>query len=1051
MKRRIFILILFAMSVSNAGAVVVQQPAGTNIALGQKYTLSPAPNYSTKTNDNNPPSKLTDGTYTSGYFWDQKTTVGWMNKNPVCITFDLGSDQPISGLSFSTAAGMAGVTLPRGIAVLVSNDLDTNNKPLTWHYAGDLVDLDKKENGGPTPTPPSGSVTTSTPSTSNTPPNPPTYKYKTTLLKTHGQFVQLIIYSIPFTFVDEIEIYQGTSDLLTKDLPGPVIMDKDVSSTWYQNNYLFLNRLNYRLNQDWASVSAELNDPNSKLPSSVSGPLNSTLQTIKQQLPLTSISDCFDVSSFKTVFPENDPLTFQCNPDPNLPANISLHGQIFAVQAAIWRAQAQGFNGIVASPANRWEPLSPIGLLSAGNASVNVAMMSNEYRAGTFNLSNAGSNSAAVNIKIVGLPGGTDPSYISVFQVPFTDTEEGNPVAAALLSVPPLLSGGYSVSIPPGLTQQIWLSFNPKQVSPGIYNGVVQLSVNDAEVASVPVQLKIYPLSFPSVPTLHVGGWDYAAKSAVNFNGVTDKNRQAIMNLLPKYFVDTPWATWEVLGATISNGNMTETPDTSFFSAWHDAWPNARNYYVFLNAQPKFEGFNMDPSLGSTAAGSTAFTAWIQWWVKQLKQLGVNPDQLGFLLVDEPQSIDQDNIVITYANAIHARPQGFAKSPFLEPTVSVFEDPEWPNPSLVADPTLFGVSNILSQSVTFWISRGQPTPSQYEGFYVNQQNKGHELWFYNTLGPTSSYDPYAYYLAQEWLAAKYGAQGSEFWAFTDSESTSSWNEYTSSSIFGSYSPLFIDATSATPAKYIEALREGVEDYEYLRMLRDKIQTLQHAGVQVPSSLTSAASAPDTMLRDMTSTTWQLWSTAKKRTVADGLRVQILDALAQFNLTVTISGLGMVSGYYTDPTNLLINCGANETVCSSSVNSSVTLMATAAGGSTFSGWSVTGSPAQTTCTGITSPCTITLNADTTITANFTLTPSIISGVYGQCGTANTTYAYGTTNFGSDTLCAQGNPDPSTVAFPEAGHSVSWTCQGTDGGTDSSCSSAQKLKSRIIFRS
>ncbi len=315
-----------------------------------------------------------------------------------------------------------------------------------------------------------------------------------------------------------------------------------------------------------------------------------------------------------------------------------------------------------------------------------------------------------------------------------------------------------------------------------------------------------------------------------------------------------------------------------------------------------------------------------------------------------------------------------------EPQVVIEEDVEWQDPTQ-ADPMLFNVSNIVSPAVSRWIASGQPTPQQFDNFYINQSNNGHQLWFYDAHGPVASNDPYAYYLAQEWLAWKNGAQGSEFWAFADSESTSSWNEYTASSQ-GSYSPLFIDATTVTPGKHMEALREGVEDYEYLRMLRDKIVSLQNSGVQDPALTAAQAlltSAPDTMLVDMintaTSSTWRLWNTVKDRTVADQIRGQILDALTQlnvitpYNLTVTVSGQGIVSGYYSDPGNLLINCGTNESVCSSLVNSAVTLTATAANGSVFSGWSVTGPSVQTTCTGTTSPCVVTLYADTNVTASF----------------------------------------------------------------------------------
>src|SRR3989344_5606148 len=56
------------------------------------------------------------------------------------------------------------------------------------------------------------------------------------------------------------------------------------------------------------------------------------------------------------------------------------------------------------------------------------------------------------------------------------------------------------------------------------------------------------------------------------------------------------------------------------------------------------------------------------------------------------------------------------------------------------------------------------------------------------------------------------------------------------------------------------------------------------------------------------------------------------------------------------------------------------------------------------------------------------------VNGSCGTANKTYPAGSTSYGSDTYCNSGNPS-STPAFPSAGQSSNWTCNGTGGGTNS----------------
>ncbi len=57
----------------------------------------------------------------------------------------------------------------------------------------------------------------------------------------------------------------------------------------------------------------------------------------------------------------------------------------------------------------------------------------------------------------------------------------------------------------------------------------------------------------------------------------------------------------------------------------------------------------------------------------------------------------------------------------------------------------------------------------------------------------------------------------------------------------------------------------------------------------------------------------------------------------------------------------------------------------------------------------------------------------SPVNGACGTANKTYLYSDTSYGSDTYCSAGNPS-ATPAFPAQGSAVTWSCNGTNGGTN-----------------
>jgi hypothetical protein len=69
------------------------------------------------------------------------------------------------------------------------------------------------------------------------------------------------------------------------------------------------------------------------------------------------------------------------------------------------------------------------------------------------------------------------------------------------------------------------------------------------------------------------------------------------------------------------------------------------------------------------------------------------------------------------------------------------------------------------------------------------------------------------------------------------------------------------------------------------------------------------------------------------------------------------------------------------------------------------------------------------------------------INGVCGTADQTYLYNVSSWGSNALCRAGTADPSTVAFPKPGTEVFWTCEGAFNGLDSSCK-AQRNDRTIV---
>ncbi|MGB2820666.1 MAG: hypothetical protein WBF17_06765, partial [Phycisphaerae bacterium] len=628
-------------------------------------------------------TQLTDGVYTKGYFWTQKTTVGWTNAQSPTVTIDLGAVEPIGGASLNMAAGTAGVTWPMSILLLVSDDGKTH------HFLGDLVELSAAEGHAP----PAGYAV---------------HCFRTARLATRGRFITFAIApGGPYVFCDEIEVHRGPDSLLRRppggeDVEGVAQLFRRTQVTWGVRRRLRADAAEVRKQVQAARISAEAREK-----------LTSQLAAVEKLVASLKVPLAGD---FRTVLPLND-----------------LHRMIFAAQAAVWRADHAG--PLVVWQKGRWDMLSPTEPPGKSPPRVDVAMMRNEFRGAAVNLSNVSPAPARLELSFAGLPGGAAPNYLTVQEVPFTDTKSGVPVAAALPDAR-RAGTGWQVRVEPGMTRQVWLTFHSKGLAAGEYRGSLRISPGSMQV---PIRLKVYPLTFPRRPTLHLCGWDYTDCDAYN---VTPANRSALIRVLREHYVDSPWAHSSVMpaGRFDKAGKMTAPPDDASFRTWLARWPDARKYLVFASVGERFAGFPV-----ATPPFRRAVTEWITWWARRAKALGLREGQLGLLLVDEPHSAEQDRVIIEYARVIREA----------APQVVIWEDPTWREP-WKATPELFAICDVLCPNLPMWIGGGK----RFADFYATHRQAGRELWFYSCSGPGKLLDPYSYHRMQHWFCWKHGAKGS---------------------------------------------------------------------------------------------------------------------------------------------------------------------------------------------------------------------------------------------------------------------------------------------------
>jgi hypothetical protein len=807
------IILAAVLAASTSMTMAAESAQPENIARGAKYALSPAPNYSYCT-DSDDVKQLTDGRSTAGHFWTEKGTVGWSGAKYATVTVDLGQVEPIGGVALTTAAGAADVTWPAAIHVLLSDDGQT------YRDAGDLIDLDRKKGG----------------------PLPKGYAIRrlvTDELATRGRFVKFAIIPLPggpYIFADEVEVFRGADDLLERSPRGEAVT---VAQIFEKGRIARSLRIRFTRDADMLRQkigSAKLADDSVR---------RSLLESVEEAAAELDPEAITIDRSFRAVLPLS-----------------SGHAKLFEIQAAFWRALDRP--QLSAWVPSTWEPLDLSGVPPLGNpGQIEVHSMSGEYRAAAFNLANASDQPIKVRIRFEGLPKAPTPDYITLHQVQWTDTSQSEPVAAALPKVEPQ-DGTWTIDVLPGIVRQVWLTFNPVDVPADEFSGKIVVESTQTGSLEIPVCMRVWPFEFPERTSLLLGGWSYTNGDAY---GVTAGNRQVFIKHLQDHFVNSPWASSGVMRSfEFAKGDPSRIKlDTQSFDRWIKLWPNAERYMVFLSVA-HYSGA-ISTTFGGAKIGSPEFDqrvdTWISAWVEHLKSKGIQPNQLGLLIHDEPHEGSDIGAFLAWSRAIRAA----------QPEVLIWEDPTYRNP-LKAPPELFEACDVLCPNRPMWLGGGK----SFERFYRQQREQGRDLQFYSCSGPARLLDPYSYYRLQAWHCWQEGGNGSYFWAFGDNSGSSSWNEYFITR--NAFTPLFIDDVSVTPGKQMEAVRESVEDYEYFVILAAAVEQAKKSGrtgsdvAKAEALLSSAAprvlsaeNAHKIGLRD-----------AKDRTIADTARVEILEAL-----------------------------------------------------------------------------------------------------------------------------------------------------------------------------
>ena len=565
-----------------------------------------------------------------------------------------------------------------------------------------------------------------------------------------------------------------------------------------------------------------------------------------------------------------------------LPLN-AVHARVWAKNAG--RLRARGFVRPVFWASDRWENLDPLAIpapSAVGPAALTVEMMRGETRSTAVNVLNPTDAELLCDFSVEGLP---TKAFVDCREVLFTDTKLLDAVAGALK---PGEGNRLRFRIPAGASKQVWISFARPTVPAGTYVGRLSARfANGAEALTGSVQLTVRDLDFPSQPRLMLGGFDYSIGDCSYYRA--PRNAKANQAMMREIYANVFWAPPAVMPKGAKYG-----PDGALLNAEHldfrlwDEWvarfPDARRYAVYLSVNGnrlKDGRFAFAGEPVGTARFERMVTDYFQAWRAHMKTQGMDPRKVQLLVVDEPaewqtRHKELPGLIVAWAKTLKRA----------VPEFIIWEDPDYQRDPLQAGREMYEVSDALCPQVLKAASVG-PESAENRAFFAPLADAGKEMWLYSCSGPSRTFDPITYYRQVFWLAYQWKAVGFCYWAFgCGGGQGDSWHAYRQPGV--EYSPYFVSPTDVMAAKQSEGIKEGVQDYEYLKMLGDAVRAAKAQGRDVSSEERLLETAPAKAL-NQTGRDGRVkyvraddvsWNADKDRRSVEEARLEVLHALVR---------------------------------------------------------------------------------------------------------------------------------------------------------------------------
>jgi hypothetical protein len=733
--------VLVTVALLGALAATAQSIAplpGKNLALGKTAAFSVDPNYSLCAGGDE--TDLTDGKFwqpdnPARYgFWGDRGTVGWMWPGTSAPGALITLD--LGAVSAIAAVGFDAASGAAQVTFPAAVLVYVSDDRTAWHFVTDLINEAIPQDRFLR------------------------HRFVAGDLGTRGRYVGLYVIKGGFySFVDEVEVLAGDGDPARVTFPGEAIAHD-------------------RIDTDAAARATAATQKNASL---------YFIQAAREQKPDAVTAAALDALQARAVATTGvEDVDFS----RGLPYT--------ALDLEVCKAMGAGFSRQAAAPLTVWAPepslwsnTSPFArpTVTAPALALHADMMTGELEPVAFNLSNNTAGPLQVDVQIGDLGAWSAASVEKRITT--------HVLSSGFLFFDDALTpfGNAPVTVPPGMTRQVWLILNARDVAAGDYRTEVTVAAAGRTTA-IPLTVKVFPVAMPARPTYLSQTWGYFTwKPAQGFE------RQAAAEMERSYetaqVVHHPYIPWPSVDPATKKLVRPLAVDFAKLDELIARRPYVRQWLLWTGFEFGNSSLNYHQANDMPAAGTPEHEAVFKEWVRQIRDhmagKGFGTGDWAFYWVDEPGDDAFLKLVVPASK--------LAKE--VDPTILVWEDHQVSLAQLQAHPDAIDIHCCPLEyyrnhpDTLAYVVAGKHQSCQYE------------------CASSKASDPHRYYRLHHLSSVALGLDGAGMWVWGDDGGQ--FSDYAGPHT--SYGMVYATAAGPITGKRREAWREGIEDVELFRHLR----------------------------------------------------------------------------------------------------------------------------------------------------------------------------------------------------------------------------------------